>query len=169
MPAGGCATATSAAPGAEQFVERLSYFMTLVGLTALIIGGAGIANAVSAFVNRRTDTIATLKCLGAPSRTVFGIYLTEILLVAVLAIAIGLVAGALVPAVRRRRLLRDHPSAAVSDRIESVPLADSPRLRPPRHARLHLWPLARTRHVPASALFRHRIAHVHGLARRSST
>ena len=60
-------TRDSAAAGAEQFVERLGYFMTLVGLTALIVGGAGIANAVSAFVNRRTGTIATLKCLGAPA------------------------------------------------------------------------------------------------------
>ena len=58
----------SAAPGADQYIERLSYFMTLVGLTALIIGGAGIANAASAFVNRRTEAIATLKCLGATQR-----------------------------------------------------------------------------------------------------
>jgi putative ABC transport system permease protein len=37
----------NAAAGAERFVERLGYFMTLVGLTALIVGGAGIANAAS--------------------------------------------------------------------------------------------------------------------------
>ena len=104
-------TRDKAAAGAENFVERLGYFMTLVGLTALIIGGAGIANAVSAFVNRRTGTIATLKCLGAPSRTVFGIYLTEILIVAVLAIAIGVLAGALCPAFGAVILAR-HPSLA---------------------------------------------------------
>src|SRR5439155_5171439 len=60
----------SAAPGVDEYVERLSYFMTLVGLTALIIGGAGIANAASAFINRRTDAIATLKCLGCTQRNI---------------------------------------------------------------------------------------------------
>ncbi len=53
-----------AAQGAENFVDRLSYFLTLVGLTSLIVGGAGIANAVSAFVDRRIGTIATLEMPG---------------------------------------------------------------------------------------------------------
>src|SRR6185295_4177993 len=78
----------NAAPGTGQFIERLSYFMTLVGLTALIVGGAGIANATSAFIDRRVMTVAILKCLGASARTVEGIYLTEILIVTLLAIAI---------------------------------------------------------------------------------
>src|SRR5690606_37524017 len=34
----------NAAQGAERFVERLGYFMALVGIAALVIGGAGIAN-----------------------------------------------------------------------------------------------------------------------------
>ena len=44
--------------------------MTLVGLASLIVGGAGIANAVQAFVTRKMVSIATLKCLGASSRDV---------------------------------------------------------------------------------------------------
>ena len=39
-------TRNNAAAGADGFVERLGYFMTLVGLASLIVGGAGIANAV---------------------------------------------------------------------------------------------------------------------------
>ena len=80
----------AAAQGADRFVSRLGFFLTLVGLSSLIIGGAGIANAVAAFVSRRTASIATLKCLGAPARDIFGIYLTEILLVALLAIGLGI-------------------------------------------------------------------------------
>ena len=71
--------------------------MTLVGLASLIVGGAGIANAVQAFVTRKMGSIATFKCLGASSRDVLGIYLTEILLVGAIAIAIGLAAGAVAP------------------------------------------------------------------------
>ncbi len=146
----------SAAPGADQYVERLSYFMTLVGLTALIIGGAGIANAASAFINRRTQAIATLKCLGAPQRTITGIYLTEILLVAAVAIVIGLCAGAVAPAIAK---------ATIGDLIP-LPLAAGIEWRPLALALVFgflvtiaftMWPLARTRHVSASALFRHNV------------
>ena len=56
-------TRNNAAAGADGFVERLGYFMTLVGLASLIVGGAGIANAVQAFVTRKMGSIATLKCL----------------------------------------------------------------------------------------------------------
>jgi putative ABC transport system permease protein len=151
----------SAAPGADQYIERLSYFMTLVGLTALIIGGAGIANAASAFINRRTEAIATLKCLGAQQRTITGIYLTEILLVALLAITIGLVAGAVAPAIAQ---------ATIGDLIP-LPLTAGIEWRPLALAAVFgfliaiaftMWPLARTRHVPASALFRHHVQAVAG-------
>jgi len=154
-------TRDRAAAGAERFVERLGYFMTLVGLTALIVGGAGIANAVSAFVNRRAGAIATLKCLGAPSRTVFGIYLTEILLVALVAISIGVAAGALVPPLAQS-LLSDVLPLPISNRVEPVPLVNAAAYGFLVTLAFALWPLARIRQVPASALFRHRIAHVAG-------
>ena len=120
MPAGDCAPATGPRQGAEKFVERLSYFLTLVGLTSLIVGGAGIANAVSAFVDRRIGTIATLKCLGAPARDVFGIYLTEIMLVAFLAIAIGLAAGAATP-VLAHTFLQNYSPLPLTTQIELRP------------------------------------------------
>ena len=174
MPAGACAPATRPRQAPNDFVERLGYFLTLVGLTSLIVGGAGIANAVSAFVNRRTATIATLKCLGAPSRTVFGIYLTEILIVAVLAIAIGVLAGALVPALGPCHFAR-HPAACrFHDRIEALPLLPRRRLWLPRDARLR--PVAARPHasrsglraVPASHRARRRLAGAwdHGSDRR---
>lgn len=154
----------NAASGAERFVERLGYFMTLVGLTALIVGGAGIANAVSAFVSRRTPAIATLKCLGAPSRDVFGIYLTEILLVALIAIAIGIVAGAAAPPLAHAALSGILP-LPIAARIELLPLANAAALGLLVTIAFALWPLARTREVPASALFRHRIVEARGWPR----
>jgi len=154
----------NAASGAERFVERLGYFMTLVGLTALIVGGAGIANAVAAFVARRTPAIATLKCLGAPSRDVFGIYLTEILLVALIAIAIGLAAGAAAPPLAHATLSGILP-LPIAARVEFLPLANAGVLGYLVTVAFALWPLARTREVPASALFRHRIVEARGLPR----
>jgi putative ABC transport system permease protein len=154
-------TRSNAAGGAERFIERLGYFMTLVGLASLIVGGAGIANAVQAFVTRKMGSIATLKCLGASSRDVLGIYLTEILLVGTIAIAIGLAAGAVAPMVVASAFgaLLPLPVAAG---VEVTPLLFAGALGFLTTIAFALWPLAHTRRVAASALFRSRIAPVHG-------
>lgn len=154
----------NAAQGTENFVSRLSYFLTLVGLTSLIVGGAGIANAVSAFVDRRIETIATLKCLGAPARDVFWIYLTEIMLVALLGIAIGIAAGAATP-VLAHAFLQNILPLPLTSQIEIIPLLLTAALGILVTLAFSIWPLARTHQIPASALFRHRIANLHGFPR----
>lgn len=153
-----------AAQGAENFVDRLSYFMTLVGLTSLIVGGAGIANAVAAFIDRRIATIATLKCLGAPAKDVFGIYLTEIGLVAMIGIAIGVGAGALTPVLAHTYLQNILPLPLTSQ-VEIIPLALTAALGLLVTLAFSIWPLARTHQVPASALFRHRIVQIYNWPR----
>jgi putative ABC transport system permease protein len=153
-----------AAQGAENFVDRLSYFLTLVGLTSLIVGGAGIANAVSAFVDRRIGTIATLKCLGAPARDVFAIYLTEILLVALIGIAMGIAAGTATP-VLAHAILQNILPLPLTSRIEVMPLLLTAALGLLVTLAFSIWPLARTHQIPASALFRHRIVHLHKFPR----
>ena len=153
-----------AAQGAENFVDRLSYFMTLVGLTSLIVGGAGIANAVAAFIDRRIATIATLKCLGAPAKDVFGIYLTEIGLVAMIGIAIGVGTGALTPVLAHTYLQNILPLPLTSQ-VEIIPLALTAALGLLVTLAFSIWPLARTHQVPASALFRHRIVQIYNWPR----
>lgn len=142
-----------AAGGAEQFVNRLGYFMTLVAVAALVVGGAGIANAVSAFVNRRMASIATLKCLGMPNRDVMGLYFTEIILVGLAGIAVAMLAGAAAPAVVR----------TLAGDIIPLPLATTPMLAPLVTAAVlgllvlvafAALPLARIAHIRGAALFR---------------
>ena len=143
----------NAASGAERFVERLGYFMTLVGISALVIGGAGIANAVSAFVTQRRTTIATLKCIGLSSRDVTGLFLTEIMVVALLGIAVAIGLGAVAPLVAAR-LFGD---------VLPLPLALTPAAKPLLFAgalgllvtfAFALLPLARIATIPGAALFR---------------
>ena len=150
----------NAAQGADNFIARLGYFMTLVGLASLIVGGAGIANAVQAFVTRKTNSIATLKCLGASSRDVLGIYLTEILLVGLLAIAAGLAAGAAAPAIANATVGGLLPLPLTS-RVEVVPLLFAGALGFLVTLAFALWPLSHTKKVAASALFRHRTSPIH--------
>lgn len=145
----------NAAAGADGFIERIGYFMTLVGLASLIVGGAGIANAVKAFVTRKMNAIATFKCLGASSTDVLGIYLTEILLVALAAIAIGLAAGAAAPPLATA-LFGELLPLPVSGRVEVIPLMFAGALGLLTTIAFALWPLAHTRRVAASTLFRSR-------------
>ena len=51
----------NAAPSLARNIERFSQFLTLVGLTALIVGGVGVGNAARAFLDTKRDVIATFK------------------------------------------------------------------------------------------------------------
>ena len=146
-----------AAQGTENFIKNLSSFLTLVGLTSLIIGGAGIANAISSFIERRTLTIATLKCLGAPSRDIFGIYMVEITIVALAAITAALTLGAATPAFVHTFLQGLLP-VPVTSQIEWLPLLQAAALSLLVTFAFSIWPTARTEHIAPSSLFRSKIA-----------
>lgn len=87
----------NADPRFAKNIERFTQFLTLVGLTALLVGGVGVANAVRGFVDRKRASIATLKSLGAPGAQVVMLYLTQVMLIALLGIGIGLAVGAALP------------------------------------------------------------------------
>jgi len=127
--------------------------MTLVGLTALNHGGAGIANAASAFINRRTEAIATLKCLGATAAHHHRHLSDRDSAVAALAIIIGLTAGSLAPWIAKAAI-GDLIPLPLTAGVEISPWRLLPSSASSSHCLHHVAP-RRTRHVPASALFRH--------------
>jgi putative ABC transport system permease protein len=146
-------TSDKAAQGADEFIKRLGYFMTLVSVAALAIGGAGIANAVTAFVHRRQSSIATLKCLGLPNRDVLGMCLTEILAVSVIGITIALALGAASPFVVQR-LFGDILPLPISTHIDVVPLGFAAVLGFLVVLAFALIPLSRIAQIQGAALFR---------------
>jgi putative ABC transport system permease protein len=76
--------------------ELFRRFLSIVGLTALILGGLGVGNAVAAYVNDRQRTIATMKALGATGNRVLGHFLVQVMAMTVVGIVLGtLAAGAL--------------------------------------------------------------------------
>ena len=89
-----------------RFIDQTSLFLTLVGLTSLLVGGIGVANGVRAWLEARAATIATLRCLGASSRLVFAVCLIEVLALSACGIMAGVVVGAALP-VLAASLLRD--------------------------------------------------------------
>ena len=72
-------TRNKATPQLERNVERFSQFLTLVALTALLVGGVGVANAVASHLARKREAIATMKTLGATGAGVFAIYCSQIM------------------------------------------------------------------------------------------
>src|SRR5205085_10624382 len=87
-------TRTNASPSLEQDVERFTQYLTLVGLTALLVGGVGVANAVKGLLDRKRTVIAILKSVGATGATVFTIYLAQVTALAVIGALPGLAIGA---------------------------------------------------------------------------
>lgn len=147
----------NAAPSLSQNITRFSQFLALVGLTALVVGGVGVANAVSSFVDLKRPAIATLKCLGAQSGVVFRVYLTQILLLAGLGIALGLAVGAALPFGAKAALQNLVPVSAI--RIYPTELGWAVIYGLLVTLGFALGPLGRARELPATSLFADRAVH----------
>jgi putative ABC transport system permease protein len=145
--------ARNGAPGVAQFVDRLSAFLILVGLSGLAVGGVGVSAAVRSYLARKTEVIATLRALGADRATIFQTYFIQIGILSLLGVTIGVILGALLP----------MAAAPILEARLPIPTAFSVYPAPLIEAGLYglltafiftLWPLARTDRVRAATLFR---------------
>lgn len=141
------------APGLRRFIDRMRLFLTLVGLTALLVGGLGIGNAVRSFLEAKTGTIATLKCLGAPARLIFQVYLLLIMTLTAIGVAIGLLIGIGTP-ILLSGLMADLLPFQVQFNLHPLPLLLAATYGFLTAFAFAIWPLARAQGVPAGALFR---------------
>ena len=146
-------TYDNAAPGIERTIGRLGSFLSLVGLSALLVGGVGVGNAVRAWLDTRLGVIATLKCIGASRAVVFRTYLLQLTAIAGIGVLAGLAIGGFAPVVVSAMLetlvpfpiaLGIYPGvlalAAVFGLLTAVTFT--------------VWPLSRAHETPAVALFR---------------
>ena len=148
---------TDAAPSLERMVRRLTQFLTLVGLTALLVGGVGVGNAVKSYLDGRIATIATLKCLGGSGRLVFQTYLTQIGILSAVGIAMGLAIGAVAPMVVNQ-VVSDLLSVTARAGLYPMALATASAFGVLTALTFSLWPLARARDISAADLFRDVVA-----------
>ncbi|WP_245651162.1 ABC transporter permease [Paramagnetospirillum marisnigri] len=158
---------SDAAPGVGRFLDTLSSFLTLVGLTALLVGGIGVANAVKAFLDGKIATIAMLKCLGAPSRMILITYLILVGSLALAGIVLGLAVGASVTPLVLALGGESLPLPAKAG-LFPVALLNAAGFGLLSALVFTLWPLARARMVPASTLFRRLAVPVGGWPDRAS-
>lgn len=147
----------NASPQLEGLITRLTEFLTLVGLAALLVGGIGVANAIKSHIDRRRVVIASFKAMGATGREVFTIYLMQVILLAGVGSVVGLVAGAALPFLIVG-LLGDMLPLPLMPALHLDVLAQSFIYGLLTALAFGLWPLAQVHDVPVAALFRVEVA-----------
>lgn len=149
-------TTANAAPGIKRFITRGELFLTLVGLTALLIGGLGVGGAVRAWMTSRMYVIATLKCLGASSALIFRVYIMQVMAMAAIGVIGGLLLAIASPALAQF-LLGDYAGVTLVKGIYIRPLFVAACFGLLTTFVFAVWPLAQTRHIRAAFLFRTRV------------
>ncbi len=150
-------TTDEAAPGFQRFLANMTLFLTLVGLTALLVGGIGVANAVKSHIDARIPSIAMMKALGASGGLIFAVYLLQILALTGLGVLIGLAAGMALMPLGKLALAGSLPVEAKLG-LHAWPLAKAAIFGVLVALAFGLWPLARARDIPPAALFRDLVA-----------
>lgn len=141
------------APGLDRAIGRFGGFLTLAGLSGLLMAGVGAANAVSAFVERKRRTIAACRTLGAWSGVIVRMVLLQTLLLAGAGALAGLCIGAALPALAGAflgPLLPFHFAVGVYPGVLALAAAYGLLAS----LTFILWPLGRIQEIRAGELLR---------------
>lgn len=146
----------------RQFLEQLSRYLGLIGLTALFIGGLGVGTSIHAFLRDKLRTIAILKAVGADSTTVVSTYVVQAIFLG----CVGSFAGILLGIVLQRALPPLAAALFVSDILDQLgvsfelsqssiwPLLKGALLGLLSTLLFTLWPLLKIRDIHPGAIFR---------------
>lgn len=151
-----------AQPQLKQFLEQLSRFLGLIGLTALFVGGIGIALSIQAFLQDKIEQVGVLKTLGADSRLIILLYLTQTLGLAVAGATLGIGVGLLLQGILPQAvsgLLESQVLEQVEFRSALTAAAFRPIIKGFCLGVLTtllftLWPLLRIRDMRPAGIFR---------------
>ncbi|MCE2516740.1 MAG: ABC transporter permease [Alphaproteobacteria bacterium] len=139
--------------GFQAFLSRTETFLTLVSLTALLIGGLGVSSAVRAWLTNRMPVLATLKCLGAPAPLIFWVYFIQVLILTTLGVALGLGLAVITPWVVKA-LLGAVVVVPIETGLFPAPLLAAGGFGFLTAITFSVWPLGKAREVNPSQLFR---------------
>jgi putative ABC transport system permease protein len=90
-------TVRSAREGLGQMVRYYDMFMNflvIVGLASLLVGGASVWTVISSYVAEKANVIAVLRSMGADRTRIFIHFFTQVALLALVGVGIGLLIGA---------------------------------------------------------------------------
>jgi len=144
---------TDPAPSLRRDARRFTQFISFVGLTALLLGGIGVGNAIQSYMAKKRDVIATFKCLGATSGLVLKVYLIQAVMLAGVGIVIGLILGALAP-LAIATLYEDALPLPLAIEPHPMPLIVAALAGLLTMALFVLWPLGRASLISPARLMR---------------
>lgn len=155
-----------AQPQLKQSLEQLTRYLGLIGLTALFVGGLGVATSVHAFVREKLSTIAILKTVGAESTTIIPTYGLQAMILGFVGSLVGLMLGVLlhqglpwmIAALMASDLLDQLGISNNGMDLALAPLAKGLALGMLSTLFFTLWPLLTIRDVKPARIFRREIA-----------
>jgi putative ABC transport system permease protein len=127
--------------------DRAENYLSLVGFIIVVLGGIGVWSVTRVFVRQKIKSIAVLKCLGATTGQVLGVYVAQVVMLglagSVLGVALAAVGLLFVPDTAATALGHVRPTPTASASIQGlgvgllvsllfslVPLLDVRRVRP---------------------------------------
>ncbi|MDH3661805.1 MAG: ABC transporter permease [Alphaproteobacteria bacterium] len=140
-------------PRVTRVVDRLASFLTISGLASLLIGGVGVALAIQNYLTGKIGNIAMLKCLGAASGMIFKIYLLQVLALALIGVAIGLVIGQALPFLVSA-LTEGLLPVGIRTGFYPQPLLVAAGFGVLTTLAFAIWPLARAKEISPAGMFR---------------
>jgi putative ABC transport system permease protein len=156
--------ASRGVPGAERTLALVSSLLSFVAMGILLVGCVGVANGVSAWLDRKRTTIAILKSLGARPALILRIYLAQVASAAAAGVALGLLGGIAAFAIAVPMLGEWLP---VAYRLRAGPLLTAGGFGFLATLLFSLWPLARAEVQRPQVLFRHELTREAGQPRSS--
>lgn len=60
-----------------KLMDNMTRFLNLTGFIALLLGGIGVASAIHVYIAEKRATVAIFRCLGAPARQPFAVYVVQ--------------------------------------------------------------------------------------------
>ena len=120
-----------AQPQLKRFLDQLTRYLGLVGLTALFVGGIGVALSIQAFVREKFESIAILKTLGADTKTIIQSYLGQAVGLGILGSSMGIGIGIILQGVLPQAL----STLLATDLLQQIQFSAVLLPRPWRHLR----------------------------------
>lgn len=147
--------AADGVPGVERSMGFVTSLLILLSLGMVLIGGVGVGGAVSAYLERKRDTIAILKVVGATTATIRWLYLAQIMIASLTGIALGLALGIAVTRAATPLLAGWLP---LDPALQAAPLLSAAGFGLLAALIFALWPLARAAQLPPQHLLRDLVA-----------
>ena len=153
-------TYKDAQPRIRRFLDQLSTYLGLIGLTVLFVGGIGVACTIQGFLSQKMTSIAILKTVGADARIIMQTYLFQSMMMGAIGSLLGAGLGIGVQFLLPLLLKGLLPSSLVFH-LSLLPILKGLSLGLLSTTVFTLWPLLTIRHIPPALVLRREIDQSH--------